>query len=82
MDGRQPSGTNCEIPAVSALGLKVLAPEEALSLMVETALYTGLRISESSGLTWGSVDTQARVITIRQRKSRRGAPSQGAARHG
>ena len=45
-------------------------------LMVATALYTGLRISELLGLTWDDVDFERGVIRVRAQLSRahRGAP--------
>jgi integrase len=43
-------------------------------LLVTTALYSGLRISELLGLIWGDVDFQRTVITVRFQLSR--------ARHG
>ncbi len=39
-------------------------------LQVETALYTGLRISELLGLTWADVDLAAGLIRIRAQLSR------------
>jgi integrase len=46
-------------------------------LMIATALYTGLRISEMLGLVWDDVDLRAGVIHVRAQLSRahRGAPA-------
>jgi integrase len=54
--------------------LAACAPRDRL--MVATALYTGLRISELFGLTWDDVDFERGVIHIRAQLSRahRGAP--------
>jgi integrase len=45
--------------------------------LVATALFTGMRISERLGLTWGDVDLDAGVIHVRAQLSRahRGSPS-------
>jgi integrase len=50
-------------------------------LMVETVIYTGLRISELLGLVWDDVDFAAGVIHVRAQLSRahRGAPAQRVA---
>jgi integrase len=47
-------------------------------LIVATALYTGLRISELLGLTWNDVDLASGVVHVRAQLSRahRGAPAQ------
>lgn len=47
--------------------------EEPLKLIVETALYTGLRVSELLGLTWGVIDVRRRILQVRQAKSQQGA---------
>jgi integrase len=47
--------------------------EEPLKLIVETALYTGLRISEVLGITWSAIDVRRRVVQVRQAKSQQGA---------
>jgi integrase len=54
--------------------LAACAPRDRL--MVATALYTGLRISELFGLTWDDVDFERGVIHIRAQlsRARRGAP--------
>ncbi len=46
-------------------------------LQVETALYTGLRISELLGLTWADIDFAAGLIRVRAQLSRahRGEPA-------
>jgi integrase len=50
-------------------------------LMIATALYTGLRISELLGLIWDDVDFSAGVIHVRAQLSRahRGAPARRVA---
>lgn len=59
-------------PWEARLLLKELG-EEPLRLITETALYTGLRISEVLGLTWGAIDTRRRELHVRQAKSQQGA---------
>lgn len=51
-------------------------------LQVETALYTGLRISELLGLVWTDVDLDAGLIRVRAQLSRahRGEPHDGSRR--
>jgi len=46
--------------------------EEPLRLITETVLYTGLRIGEVLGLTWGAVDARRCVLEVRQSKSQEG----------
>jgi integrase len=55
--------------------LEVSAPSSRL--MIATVLYTGLRISEMLGLTWGDVDFGAGLINVRAQLSRahRDAPA-------
>jgi integrase len=50
-------------------------------LLVETALYSGLRISELLGLIWGEIDFAAGLIRIRAQLSRahRGEPARRVA---
>lgn len=50
---------------------------------METAIHTGMRMSELRGLPWSSVDFDAGTITVRQRSDRRGvigSPKSKAAR--
>lgn len=46
-------------------------------ILVETALFSGLRISELLGLTWGDIDFPAGLIQVRAQLSRahRGEPA-------
>ena len=46
--------------------------EEPLRLMVETALFTGLRISELMGLTWYAIDHSGKTAIVKQARSQRG----------
>ena len=47
----------------------IAALDEPLRLIVETALFTGLRISELRGLTWDAIDYAGRTITVKQGQS-------------
>jgi integrase len=46
--------------------------DEPLRLIVETALFTGLRVSELMGLTWGAIDHANKAVTVKQGKSQHG----------
>jgi integrase len=46
--------------------------EEPLRLIVETALFTGLRVSELMGLTWEAIDHTGRALIVKQGKSQQG----------
>ena len=50
----------------------IAALEDPLRLIVETALFTGLRVSELMGLTWDAIDLTAKTVTVRQGKSQHG----------
>lgn len=39
-------------------------------LLIETAIFTGMRISELRGLTWDCVDFERKLIQVRQRAHR------------
>jgi integrase len=57
---------------------KIIPTKDEIRLIIEnapashramfiTAIFTGMRISELRGLTWGNIDFQARVIRVNQR---------------
>lgn len=46
--------------------------EEPLRLMAETALFTGLRVSELMGLTWEAIDRENRTVIVKQGRSQHG----------
>lgn len=50
----------------------IAALDEPLRLIVETALFTGLRVSELMGLTWDAIDRANRTLTVKQGKSQQG----------
>jgi integrase len=50
----------------------IAALDEPLRLIVETALFTGLRVSELMGLTWDAIDYANKAIGVKQGKSQQG----------
>jgi integrase len=64
--------------------LRALEPDEALRLLqiltdvqplgriVEVALFTGIRVGEALGLTWGAIDYRRALIEVRQGRSQQG----------
>lgn len=50
----------------------IVALDEPLKLIVETALFTGLRVSELMGLTWDAIDHTNKTITVKQGRSQQG----------
>jgi integrase len=56
-------------PAEALRLLQVLQEVRPLGLIVEVALFTGLRIGEVLGLTWGAIDYRRGMIEIRQGRS-------------
>jgi len=56
--------------------------DEPLKLIVETALFTGLRVSELRGLTWDAVNLQDRTITVTQGISQQEDVAEPKSRYG
>ena len=52
--------------------LRVCADEQPLGTIAEIALFTGLRVSEVLGLTWGAIDFRRALIEVRQARSQQG----------
>jgi integrase len=52
--------------------LHVLTDIQPLGLIVEVALFTGIRVGEVLGLTWGAIDYRRGMIEVRQGRSQQG----------
>jgi integrase len=59
-------------PAEALRLLRICAEEQPIGIVVEVALFTGLRVSEVLGLTWGAVDNRRALIEVRQARSQQG----------
>jgi integrase len=59
-------------PAEALRLLQVLADIQPLGRIVEVALFTGIRVGEALGLTWGAIDARRGTIEIRQGMSQQG----------
>ena len=62
--------------------LVALDDQQPLGTIVQIALFTGLRISELLGLTWGAIDTKRQMIEVRQARSQQGELSSPKSEHG
>jgi integrase len=70
-----------ERPRVIRREMRVLDPEEVAALLLHsgryrplfaTAIFTGLRLGELLGLTWGDIELRAGVVQVRKQLNRRG----------
>lgn len=59
-------------PSEALLLLQVLADHQPLGLIVEIALFTGLRVGEILGLAWAVVDFKRASLEVRQARSQQG----------
>jgi integrase len=59
-------------PAEALRLLRILSDEQPLGIIAEVALFTGLRVSEVLGLTWGAIDFRRALIEVRQARSQQG----------
>jgi integrase len=59
-------------PAEALRLLQEVSAEQPLGPIVEVALFTGLRVSEVLGLTWGAIDSRRALIEVRQARSQQG----------
>jgi integrase len=50
----------------------IAGAEDPLKLLIETALFTGLRVSELLGLTWSAIEYGKQTLTVKQARSRFG----------
>jgi integrase len=59
-----------EIPTKEEIRLLLGEVDAKNRPLIVTAVFTGMRISELRGLSWGNVDLERRVIKVRQRANR------------
>jgi integrase len=62
--------------------IAAIRDDSRLCLIVELGLYTGLRVSEILGLTWGAIDAKRETIEVKQAKSQRAELSTPKSRAG
>jgi integrase len=60
----------------------IASMDEPLRLIVEAALFPGLRFSELMGLTWDAIDHASQTITVRQGRSQHGDLDEPKSRKG
>jgi len=59
-------------PAEALRLLRICCDEQPLGIIAEVALFTGLRVGEVLGLTWGAIDYRRALIEVRQARSQQG----------
>lgn len=59
-----------EIPTKEEIRLFLENAPDRYRALITTAIFTGMRISELRGLTWGNVDFERRIITVSARANR------------
>lgn len=72
-----------EIPSKEEIRLMLEHAPDRFRPLIITAVFTGMRISELRGLTWGDVDFGRRIISVRGRANRlneMGSPKSRAGR--
>ncbi|WP_247742824.1 site-specific integrase [Shimia sp. R9_1] len=60
-------GKRVDVPTKAEIRAIIAKAPASHRAMFITAIFTGMRISELRGLTWGAIDFDRRVIQIRQR---------------
>lgn len=60
-------GKRVEIPSKDEIRRIIQNAPASHRAMFTTAIFTGMRISELRGLTWGNVDLERKIIHVRQR---------------
>jgi integrase len=59
-------------PAEALRLLQTLTNVQPLGRIVEVALFTGIRVGEALGLTWGAIDHRRSALEVRQGRSQQG----------
>jgi integrase len=59
-------------PAEALRLFRAIDADQPLAIIVEVALFTGLRASEVLALTWGAIDPRRSLVRVKQGKSQQG----------